>query len=268
MRLVVVVGMHRSGTSIVSRLLSLLGAELGPEGDLMPAKPDNPTGFWESLSIAQLHDDLVSHLGGRWDRPPVLEDGWEFRAGLEPFVERIRRIVESHFARSEVAAWKDPRGSLFLPLWRRVVPVSGTVLCLRDPLEVAASLAKREGLEPEHAASLWLRYVVSAFCDDAASLVVSMDEAVARPAETALRLARFAGLPEPDLAVRGATEKFVDATLRHHVASPRAAGSAPGACMRLARAVHALIEHESREVVAPILRNLSDGFRLEARSGT
>ena len=49
MKLFVVVGMHRSGTSIVSRLLNLLGAHLGPEDDLMPPKPDNPTGFWEAL---------------------------------------------------------------------------------------------------------------------------------------------------------------------------------------------------------------------------
>jgi hypothetical protein len=263
MKLFVVVGMHRSGTSIVSRLLNLAGAHLGPEDDLMPPKPDNPTGFWEALSIAQLHDDLVSYLGGRWDHPPVLEDHWEYRPGLEPFLTRIEGILASHFAGAEVAVWKDPRGSLFIPLWRRVVPVAGTILCLRDPAETAASLGAREGVSTEHAAALWLRYVVAAWRDDAAPLLVSFDDAVARPGELAMRLARFVGLPEPSGAVRSATGRFVDAGLRHHVVASRSTSGADPV-MRLSRAVHALIEREPREVVAPILRTLSEGWQLEA----
>ena len=71
-------------------------------------------------------------------------------------------------------------------------------MLLRDPAEVAASsLGAREGVSTEHAAALWLRYVVAAWRDDAAPLLVSFEDAVARPGELAMRLARFVGLPEP-----------------------------------------------------------------------
>src|SRR5262245_16511430 len=142
----------------------------------MPPKPDNPTGFWETLTVAQLHDDLFAELGGRWDRPPMLDPGWESKPALDPYVARIHAIVESHFATAEIALWKDPRGSMFLPLWRRVAPIERSVVCVRRPDEVAGSLAAREGLDPERVAALWLRYVVAAWLDKARHTVVSFDE--------------------------------------------------------------------------------------------
>jgi hypothetical protein len=254
-----VVGMHRSGTSLVSRILNLLGAHLGPEEDLMPAKPDNPTGFWESLTVTQLHDDLVAFLGGRWDRPPVLAEGWEASPALDPFVERIRDVVLSHYAGARLAVWKDPRGSLFLPLWRRVVPIQGTVLCVRDPDAVAASLAARDGLGAEHCAALWLRYVVAAWQADAGHLLVRFEDA-AHPRELAGRLADFVGAPPPDEATLVAVDGFVQPDQRKE--RPRAPD--PGPVMRLARAVHALVTTAPHDVVAPLLESLSSAWRVEA----
>src|SRR5689334_6627784 len=137
--------MHRSGTSVVARGLNMLGAALGPEEKLMPAKPDNPEGFWESLDVAQLHDDMFSHFERRWDYPPILEDGWQNDDSMDDFVLRMRGIVDSHFASAETGVWKDPRGSFFMPLWRKAVPIAGTMLCLRWPDDVARSLSRREG---------------------------------------------------------------------------------------------------------------------------
>ncbi|HVU05841.1 MAG TPA: sulfotransferase [Polyangiaceae bacterium] len=261
MNLFAVLGMHRSGTSLVSRILNLLGATLGPEDDLMPPKPDNPTGFWESLTVTQIHDDLFAELGGRWDRPPVLAEGWETAEKLDPFVNRIRAVVESHFAGAELAAWKDPRGSFFIPLWRRVVPVAGTVLCLRDPDEIVGSLAAREGMDPERAAALFLRYVVAAFHSDGGHLLVRFDDAHAAPRELAVRLAAFVGAPPPDEETLRRVSEFVNPSLRHHGVSQVERGP----ILRLARATHALVTRESREVVAPFLSLLADRFLLEAR---
>jgi hypothetical protein len=255
-----VVGMHRSGTSMVSRVLNLLGANLGPEGDLMPPKPDNPKGFWESLTVTQLHDDLLAHLGGRWDRPPVLPDGWENAESLAPFVDRIRSIVDTHFSDAALSVWKDPRGSFFIPLWRRVVPIAGTVLCVRDPDEVARSLAAREGMDAERAAALFLRYLVAAWQSDGGHLLVRFDDAFEQPRELSARLASFTGLPSPSPEILASIAEFVDSELRHHAA----ASAGRGPILRLARAAHAVVTTERREVVAPFLGLLADRFRLEA----
>jgi hypothetical protein len=259
-KLFAIVGMHRSGTSTVARILNLLGASLGPESDLMPAKPDNPTGFWESLTVTQLHDDLLYELGGRWDRPPLLEQGWESRASLLPSVERIRTILGSHFATSDIAAWKDPRGSILLPLWRQVLPIAGTILCVRDPDDVARSLAARNGMGAERAAALWLRYMVAAWQNGGADLIVRFDEAYEQPRELTRRLAAFAGLPRASELVTQEVTRFVDPALRHYAEPERSAEP----LMRLARAAHALLTTQSREVVTPFFSALSNGWRMEA----
>jgi hypothetical protein len=242
-------------------LANLLGAHLGPDEDLMPAKPDNPTGFWESLTVAQFHDDLIAYLGGRWDIPPVLPDGWESNPVLAPFAERIGRIVRTHFASFETAVWKDPRGSLLLPLWRRVVPITGTVLCVRHPDGVAGSLGKRDGFDAERAAALWLRYVVSAYRQDAAHLLVTFDEIYERPEELATRLAAFIGAPPPSETVLREMRAFVDPNLRHRETLPAEVGP----ILRLARAAYALLTTKDRHVVAPFFGVLSDSWQLEAR---
>ncbi len=252
--------MHRSGTSTVSRILNLLGAQLGPAEDLMPPKPDNPKGFWETLSVAQLHDDLVAFLGGRWDHPPVLAEGWESDPRLHPFVERIRAIIETHFAGAPIAVWKDPRGSLFLPLWRRVMPLAGTVLCVRDPDEVAGSLAAREGIDPERAAALWLRYTIAAWQADPAHLLVPFDEAYERPRELLNRLGALIGTSAASEAILPELRQFIDPAMRHY--HPSAAD--PGPIMQLARAAHSLVMTQPHEVVTPFFRVLANSWGLEA----
>jgi hypothetical protein len=261
-KLFAVVGMHRCGTSIVSRALNLLGAHLGPAEDMMPAKPDNPTGFWETLSVAQVHDDLFAALGGRWDLPPVLEPGWETSAHLDAFVSRIGAIVESHFSAADIAIWKDPRGSMFLSLWRRVVPIEGIVVCVRRPEEVAGSLALREGLTSERVAALWLRYVVAAWLDPAPRMLVTFDESHDRPRELARRLAEFTGTPPANESTLAELRRFVDPALRHY--HPNAGEIGP--MMQLARAAYALLTTEADEITTPFFRALSNFWRADARS--
>jgi hypothetical protein len=265
-----VVGMHRSGTSIVSRLLNLLGADLGPERDLMPPKPDNPRGFWEALSVTRIHDDLLAHLGGRWDRPVLKPPDWEHGTDLEPFVDRIRGVVASHFEGARVAAWKDPRGSLCLPLWRQVVPIAGTVLCVRDPRDVARSLAKRDGLAPEHVAGLWLAYTLSAYLGDASQRVVTFEQAEQAPLELACRLSEYADLPPPAGLVARAIEAFVDGARAKAQRERDGDGdghAAEGPAMRLAIATNDLVTTKDRAVVVPVARALVASFRKDGIPG-
>ena len=96
-RAVCVTGMHRSGTSFIAGALGFLGVALGaPERMLRPG-PDNPKGYFEIQAITQLDDELLAHLGGAWDQPPVLDPGWEHAPDLGPFRERAAGILVETF---------------------------------------------------------------------------------------------------------------------------------------------------------------------------
>ena len=215
-----VTGMHRSGTSLAARALHLLGVSLGDPEQLMRPGPDNPAGYWELRSVKELDDELLAHLGGAWDQPPVLEPGWEHDDALAPFRERARSVLDEAFARTvpTVAGWKDPRLSLLLPFWRTVTPVATTIVLVRDPDEVAASLARRNRIEAPHAALLWLRYLFAAVANDPGHLLVRHRDFFDDLPSTLSAIARHLDLPAPDADVEAAVREHLDPALRHHVA--------------------------------------------------
>src|ERR1041385_2527931 len=137
-----IAGMHRSGTSMVAQLLHWCGIYFGPKDRLIPATPENPDGHWEYAPIVNLNDDLLNELGGGWDQPPKLESNWL----LQPDVVRQKLAAAKILKEFDGHAhwgWKDPRTSLILPFWDDLCPTTKIVVCLRNPLEVAASLYRR-----------------------------------------------------------------------------------------------------------------------------
>lgn len=155
----VVLGMHRSGTSSVAGTLSLLGAA-APKTLMAPAA-DNPRGFWESNVIMMLNDALLAERGlvwsdwraGRVDTPPVVDP-------------RIAKAVLSEFGDAELLVLKDPRLCRLFPDWRRALTDAGYALAVispvRPPNEVAASLVARNPLSRGHGLRLWMRHVLDA----------------------------------------------------------------------------------------------------------
>ena len=95
--IVCILGMHRSGTSLVSRVLNVLGVYLGPEEHLMRPSTDNPTGHWESRPIKEINDEILSILGGSWSEPPPLQAGWERSPELAGPGGRAREVIEDGF---------------------------------------------------------------------------------------------------------------------------------------------------------------------------
>ncbi len=129
---VCVTGMHRSGTSFVASALGALGISLGDPDRLMRPGPDNPAGYYEVQSILDLNQELLAHLGGAWDAPPVLDPGWENDPGLAPFRSRALQVLDDSFGtsgeRPPLIAFKDPRLSVLLPMWRLVTPIATTIV--------------------------------------------------------------------------------------------------------------------------------------------
>jgi hypothetical protein len=159
-----IAGMHRSGTSMVARLLNRCSVSLGPESDLLPAGPDNPDGFWENRRFLAVNEAVLQRLGGSWTDPPRPAPRWETKPDLEPLVRYAQRLTAS-LALAGSWAWKDPVNSLTLPFWRHVVPGLRVLVCVRHPADVAASLRARHGWPLEVGLELWRSYAQRILAD-------------------------------------------------------------------------------------------------------
>jgi hypothetical protein len=150
--------MHRSGTSLITRLLNLSGLYLGQEGDMEEPAADNPEGYWENRKFVAINNALLAALGAGWDYAP----GLGALEALEP--ERLRklgdqgRLLLREFEGCEPWGWKDPRNSLLVPFWGQLLPDLRFVICLRNPLDVAASLYRRNGFSLPRSLTLWKEY--------------------------------------------------------------------------------------------------------------
>lgn len=159
---VCITGIHRAGTSVTSRILNLLGMYLGPEEGLLPDYPDNPTGFWELEAATRINDRLLEAFGGTWQRPPELPAGWEASPSVAPMRREARALLHETFAGRSLWGWKDPRTALTLSFWQRFAPAARYVICIRNPLDVAASLARRNQLPARRSYELWFRHITEA----------------------------------------------------------------------------------------------------------
>jgi len=161
----IVLGMHRSGTSAMGGGLQRLGVDFGE--NLMPSMEGvNEKGFYEHLGIVELHEELLSSIGYQWsDVRPIPSDVW-----LKPEVLSIQKklfeLLKSDFDGSNFWGVKDPRMCRLLPIWLPLLHdlqvESKFVIVLRHPREVIDSLKKRDGLDANGAYICWLWYVLEA----------------------------------------------------------------------------------------------------------
>jgi GT2 family glycosyltransferase/glycosyltransferase involved in cell wall biosynthesis len=195
-----IAGAHRSGTSLVTRLLHRCGLELGRKSDLMPPQADNPEGFWEHLGFVALNDELLSQLGGAWDLPPNADENFT-APGLDPLRKKARLLIE-RFASASLWGWKDPRNSLTLPFWRDLLPRLKTLIIVRNPLEVAYSMRERNGTSYSFGLRLWQIYNrrLSEAANAQERLVTHYDLFFDDPETELRRIAHFVGLPDAEVA--------------------------------------------------------------------
>ncbi len=152
MRPILVLGMFRSGTSAITRALNVLGASLGRPGSIGK--------FWENRPLRLVNEDLLEALGGGWECPPVMQDGWTHGAATQIVTPaRARSVLSSELGDARIGVWKDPRTCLTLPFWLPVFDEPPVVVFIhRHPVEVAESLAGYNGLGRAHALAVWERF--------------------------------------------------------------------------------------------------------------
>jgi len=220
--LIVVLGMHRSGTSATARALMVLGVELG--NNLGPALPSiNEKGFWEDLDVYQLNEDLLGHMGVSWDSlDPLFEERLSAES-VAPFRQRARDLLRQKTADSDWFGMKDPRVARLLPFWKAVfadldLDVS-YVVAIRNPLSVAASLAKRDDFAKEKSQYLWLQHTLSALRETKRlrRTVLDFDWLMAEPKVTLCRVASDLGLADrlDEAQLDDFCTSFLEDSLRH-----------------------------------------------------
>jgi len=170
---VMVVGMHRSGTSAVTRVINLLGVPLGRADDFYSAK-DNPGGHWESRQLCDL-DNVILHVFGGFDfAMPPMPRSW-LQSSRAADLRRVMRATFDDVYPGERWLWKDPRICLTLPLWRQVLNDFCVVFVVRDADPVMRSLHRREGFPLFYCYALWDDYNRRAVAASSGLPVVRVD---------------------------------------------------------------------------------------------
>jgi hypothetical protein len=217
---VFVLGMHRSGTSAVTRLVSLLGLHTPPEHDLVQPTEKNPKGYWESETLVAFNERLLRAIGCDIDCPVQLEPGWELDSRLAELRAEAPSVAQSILPETPWV-WKDPRLCLAFAFWRRTLDVTpAVVLVNRNPLEiVASSLRIRSDQGKVYALALWERYLREALEQSVGLpvLVTQYADVLAAPLEWCSLAETF--LTGTGVAARPANEsdvlEFIDTDLRH-----------------------------------------------------
>jgi hypothetical protein len=210
-----IIGMHRSGTSMVAQLLHQAGLFLGSADQLLGANSGNQDGHFEHQGFFKINEELLKHFGASWQFPPKLERGWERDDSLATLFAEARALLQTFSGKSSWG-WKEPRTTILLPFWKSLIPSLRFVICVRSPLDVAKSLGKRDGLPIESGVVVWNRYVHAAIEDTQGypRLLAFYDDFFLNRCAAADKLLRFCGLQMPNDSF--ATNPVVREELRHY----------------------------------------------------
>lgn len=221
-RLILVIGMHRSGTSAITRGLQALGVDLG-ESLLEPGPSENPLGFWEDRDVVELNQRLLIALGCDWDRTAEINQRALSDEDLEDFVTQATELLSAKLADRSVWAFKDPRTSRLLWFWKCVfarlhISDVSYVLCLRNPLSVSDSLFARNAMDRAVSILLWGVYMVDALqhVDPSRTVVIDYDRIMEHGRDELRQVAEAIHLPLPDGGgERAYLDDFLSPSLRH-----------------------------------------------------
>ena len=212
---VCIAGMHRSGTSMVTKILHDAGFYLGQESDLVPPDPPRPEAHWENKRFVRINREILARLGGAWDCPPPLPIDWT-TGDLDSYRAAAEALL-ADFAGREPWAWKDPRNCLTLPFWQAILGTVPVVIVVRNPLEVAQSLRRRNGFSLALGLTLWQAYN-QRLCDAVARsdrIVTHYDRYFEDPVGELQRILTFLGMAADEETVEKASALQAP-ELRHH----------------------------------------------------
>ena len=221
-RLIVVLGMHRSGTSSITSGLQVLGVGLGNRL-LPPLEGNNAKGFFEDIDLNVLNIDMLQALESDWHYISPIEANDVDVLRKKGYFLRAVELLRQKVADAPSFGFKDPRVAKLLPFWKQVFAYCqfdvGYVMALRHPLSVVKSLAKRDGFNSEKSYMLWLGHVLTSLSNTKGHkcVLVDYDRLMYAPERELERIAECLALQIDPKELQRYKSEFLDEGLRHTV---------------------------------------------------
>ncbi len=221
-KLIVVLGMHRSGTSAITRGLRVIGVGLG-KSFIPPAEGNNAAGFWEDADLNAFNIEVLKALESDWHGLSTIKEKDVENLRAQGYFTRAVELLRQKTSNEPVYGFKDPRVAKLLPFWKEVFAHCqldvGFLIVVRNPLSVARSLAKRDGFDGEKSYLLWLSHVITSLRDSGCGkrTVVDYDILMQSASHELERIARFFDLKVDPKELEEYSSEFLDQNLRHTI---------------------------------------------------
>lgn len=223
-RLIVVLGMHRSGTSTITRALQVFGIDLGDK--LFPPLAPNPKGYWEDGDILGLNIEMLNFLHHKWQQVTQIHDADVLRLEQQGYLLRAVELLRSKLEDKTIFSFKDPRATQLLPFWKQVFMLGGWdvsyIIAIRNPLSIVKSLQKRDNFDTGYSYLLWLSYIITALQHTANEkrILVEYDHLLNDTESALQRISVFIALSIDQQEYHTFINGFIDKSLRHSMHAP------------------------------------------------
>lgn len=246
-----VLGMHRSGTSALARITSLLGADL-PKA-LMGSGRGNERGHWEPERLVACHDRLLEKLGSRWNDWQSIDPNTLPAAMLANFRNELSAIIDADYPDASLFVLKEPRLCRLVPFYAALLREKKIeprfLLAIRNPLAVIHSLSDRDGIPQARVALLWLRHVLDAelATRHASRAVISYEQVLRdwRPAVQRAGARLCLRWPRPLDEAAGEIAAFLAGEMQHFAPSQRELAAREDVPIWVRETYRALLDLES-----------------------
>lgn len=217
-------GMHRSGTSALARVLNLLDFHLGDS--LLGAREGNASGHWEPIPVIEINERVLAALGRTWSDLRQMQTDWLQNAEVRALLPEASLLLAHDYMPRDRWSIKDPRISRLLPFWLQAMSQESArcsaVISVRHPWEVAASLNRRDGIPLSQGLLLWWQHTSEALTNSRglSRVIVSYSRLMRDWVGEVKRVFSAIGIALPTGADMPAAEeiaRFLDQGARHEI---------------------------------------------------
>ena len=218
-QIVFVTGMHRSGSSALSRAMTTLG--IHHSTNLMGASKDNQKGYWEDNDFISFNDDLLRRTGQLWEEPKLIKTD-ELVTLAEEKIDEASSLLKDKIGNKQIICLKDPRLCNLIPFWKRICEINSAqyrfVASYRDPLSTSNSIQKRDSIDTIKALSMWCTYYINLLesVEKGELKLVNYDNLLVETRKEIQLLSDFLERQIIEDEFKVYSEQFLDINLRHN----------------------------------------------------